>query len=834
MKNKVGDIIIGTKVDTKGLENGLYSIDELADEFEKNTKIEVETVEPKMDVKKAEKELDKVSKRIKEIESQMGDSYEMDGVKITGLGGKVPEELSGEYDKLIDRQSELIDIIKQLKSEELENVEIIQEQNKAIQDQKEEVKEIIDFYNASDDIEVKPKLIADEGETDGFLLRLQSQLDKKGLKITKLENKISDAEEQLRINEQDLEVQQKKNAEILAQGENYRKILAIEQSGGKLTKLQEYQKELAEINNIEWAYDAVVKEMDASVMKQQSLSREIQAMRQELNITQAEYDNIVTKAEEYRNSQSKTNKLLKEQSSKIDNLGKGFDKASNKVSKIVNKIFKWGLALVGIRTVLNLITRAFNTISQYNTELGTKVEQMRLVLAVALEPVIQYIVNLLLQALSIISRIMNTLFGLNIFGRASELWSKKMANNMSSGASSAKEMKKQLAGFDEMDVLQDNDSGAGGGGGAGSSMEPWQLEEVDVSWVEKLKKYLPELLGLLAGVAGFITAIKLGLGFIKALGIGLLIAGVVIAIKGIIDYLKDPSWENFGTILEGIGIALIGLAILIGNVPLAIAGAIVLIIGLLVKNWDKVKAWIQGIANWFYEKAKAFKEKGHGFIAGIFAFIGTELEAFIKFFEIVINAVKGIFDGIIKFIKGVFSGDWKMAWEGIKQIFKSVFDLIVNIAKLTFERIVSFMKTIGVAIADFFSKAIRGAVNGVLSWVESKVNWFIDAINKVIKLINKIPGVNLSRLSRISLPRVATGAIINQPGRGVPVGGAIGGEAGREGVLPLTDRSAMEMLGREIGKWITLNANIPISIGNRQIAREVRQLMAQDDFAMNN
>ena len=55
----------------------------------------------------------------------------------------------------------------------------------------------------------------------------------------------------------------------------------------------------------------------------------------------------------------------------------------------------------------------------------------------------------------------------------------------------------------------------------------------------------------------------------------------------------------------------------------------------------------------------------------------------------------------------------------------------------------------------------------------------------------------------------------------------------KSGVLPLTDTQAMAELGREIGRWININATVPIYVGNRQIAREVRKINAEDDFAYN-
>ena len=72
------------------------------------------------------------------------------------------------------------------------------------------------------------------------------------------------------------------------------------------------------------------------------------------------------------------------------------------------------------------------------------------------------------------------------------------------------------------------------------------------------------------------------------------------------------------------------------------------------------------------------------------------------------------------------------------------------------------------------------------------------------------------------------------PNKGTMIGGsAIGGEAGREGVIPLTDQQAMAELGREIGKYITINANIVNTMNGRVISRELKQVQNEQDFAYN-
>ena len=65
------------------------------------------------------------------------------------------------------------------------------------------------------------------------------------------------------------------------------------------------------------------------------------------------------------------------------------------------------------------------------------------------------------------------------------------------------------------------------------------------------------------------------------------------------------------------------------------------------------------------------------------------------------------------------------------------------------------------------------------------------------------------------------------------LGGAIVGESGREGVIPLTDSQQMALLGEAIGKYITINANITNSMNGRIISRELQKIQNEQSFASN-
>lgn len=54
----------------------------------------------------------------------------------------------------------------------------------------------------------------------------------------------------------------------------------------------------------------------------------------------------------------------------------------------------------------------------------------------------------------------------------------------------------------------------------------------------------------------------------------------------------------------------------------------------------------------------------------------------------------------------------------------------------------------------------KDGINGVLGMIENTVNKFVDMINNCISAINEIPGVNISRLNRLNIPRLAQGGYV--------------------------------------------------------------------------
>jgi phage-related protein len=607
----------------------------------------------------------------------------------------------------------------------------------------------------------------------------------------------------------------------------------------------------------QFEYEDKLKNINNEIQKQ---TDNYTKAKSKINSNKEEISEINQKIKENTTNQSQLNAKVQEMGDKlsrvrgIDTLKSSIDGISNKMTHIVKKAIKWGLAVFSIRSAYSFIRSSISNVSQYNQQISTNIEYIRWALANALKPVIEYIINLAVKLLSILRIVIKILFNYDIFANAGKDAFQKakessggIAKNTGTAAKNAKEINKQLAGFDEMNILQDNkDSGSGGGaggGGVGGTLPDFDLSKLQgemPGWVDWILKNKDVFLAALAGIITFLKIApglieKLGLkaGLLKSLGIGIAVAGLVYAIQGLLAYLKKPTWENFGKVIQGIGIAIIGLGIAFLGLPAIIVGVVVLIVGTIIKHWNEIKAFLQKGIDWLKGKSDFIHNTFGDTIGNIYdAFVGM-FQGVLNGFDNMFKGFKKIFDGIILFIKGVFTGDWKKAWEGAKTILVGIFQALEGVIKGILNSIKGFAVSIAKGVGNLAVGALKAVVNTILEIIERKLNTPISAINGMIGVINKLPGVSIGKLSYFKLPRLAKGGVINNPGSGVMIGSAIAGERGAEGVIPLTDSQQMALLGEAIGRYITVNANITNTMNGRVISRELKQIQNDNNFAYN-
>ena len=91
-------------------------------------------------------------------------------------------------------------------------------------------------------------------------------------------------------------------------------------------------------------------------------------------------------------------------------------------------------------------------------------------------------------------------------------------------------------------------------------------------------------------------------------------------------------------------------------------------------------------------------------------------------------------------------------FSGIGEFFSGIWDKIKNI-----------FKNVGTKIGEAFSGAFKSVVNHVFEFIENRINDFIDKLNGILFILNKIPGVDINPVSYVSLPRLAKGALAYGP-----------------------------------------------------------------------
>ena len=530
------------------------------------------------------------------------------------------------------------------------------------------------------------------------------------------------------------------------------------------------------------------KDFDAQIKKVEDDLKEIEydlSQEKELKLNSRQISEYRAKAEKLKN----TLVDLRKKQNDLNNADtKKFEESMNNVSKAtgnaIGKIGKWALAIFSVRTAYGAVTSAMSTLTQYDNQLKTDLEYIKFSVAMGLKPVIEFIVNLAYRLLAIIRAIGIALFDFDIFSEAT-------AKNFQKASGSAQKLKKTLAGFDEMNVLNSTSNG-GGGGVAGIGKPPEiGIDEGTLSFFEKIKKAYKEMGEALANPDIFRDAFGAW---------GTFVEGVTRIVYGL-----------FRTI-DGIGTLIIG--VVIGDTEKMKQGVQKITEGLLNVFLGKLQTMVGAFQGLIWEIGGTLNEIRNGIITAISTLNEWVRKAFLSLFEKIGTAVGNVI---------------KNTLNKFKNFGTSIYNYVVKPVIKHFENMWTSLKKGG----------IKGLINYFIECWESAINWvgknFTKMLNK-LSFTNPISGekvgVNIT-YKDVKLPRLAVGGIVNMPGKGVPIGGAIAGEVSKEGVIPLTDSQAMQELASTIGKFITINANITNSMNGRIISRELKRINASDNFAMN-
>lgn len=277
---------------------------------------------------------------------------------------------------------------------------------------------------------------------------------------------------------------------------------------------------------------------------------------------------------------------------KLADAGKHLSKSLSRVTKM----FTLMLIRMALRKVIEGIKTGFTNLAMYSDSVSVSINGLRDSLsylgnsfAAAFAPIINTVapilsafIDYLVGAINAINQLISSLLGFGTWTKATKL-TQNYGKAVGGAGKAAKELNKQLQGFDELNNLTTNNGGGGGGGGGASTnyADMFTTEEVDAYWksiADRIKDtwnfndadftWLGESLGKKVSeqLDGFIdaypqlkeTARKSGkaigtliTGFVEVpdLGhkIGFSIASAIdIGVTGLNGFLENVHWDSVG------------------------------------------------------------------------------------------------------------------------------------------------------------------------------------------------------------------------------------------------------------------------------------------------
>lgn len=552
----------------------------------------------------------------------------------------------------------------------------------------------------------------------------------------------------------------------------------------------------------------------------------------------------------------------------FEGIGKG-------IENVIKKVAKWSLAVIGLRSVYLGIRSAMSTLSQYDDGLSAKTEYLRWALANSIKPIIEWIIDALYKIMGFVGKIIYNISGKNIFENSGIGDYEKALKNSNK---SAKDLKKTLAGFDEMNVLN-----ADGKTGIGNKLPTKEYdlskdikkENQAVKQATKLWfKFGDAMEDILKDRSAFDNAFgyfgSFFYGIIQFIqGLWNVIEGFIEFIGGTLDIVVGLFTFNGEKIKSGISYVGSGIWKIISGIFEAVVGLLQTLVGLIIGLIAEVWSGIKGLFKLIFDTFKSMIDNIIGIISTIAGLVNDYIiKPIINLFAGLWNVIKtgasnawngvySIWNGVANWfnnilinpIKNFFGGMWnglidgaKNAWEGIKSVFSVVATWFRNIFSNAWQGVINVFRVgsnIFVSIKDAIVNAFKWIVNGLIDGINNVISIPFNGINSAF---DGLRGVDLwgwkpfewvPRFNVPQIPHLAKGGILNNPGRGVYTGNAIAGEAGKEFYMPLQDEQMLSLVGEAIGKYVNINLTNITELDGRQIARKVEQINNNNRFVLN-
>lgn len=217
------------------------------------------------------------------------------------------------------------------------------------------------------------------------------------------------------------------------------------------------------------------------------------------------------------------------------------------------------------------------------------------------------------------------------------------------------------------------------------------------------------------------------------------------------------------------------MAVLTSPITLVVAAiaALIAIVYLLITHWDQVKA--AGAAAWEWIKT-AWSVAANWFNTNVVTPVKNFFDAL---WTAVKTAAQNAWNGIVAIWKVVSAWFDTNIIQPVSKFFSDLWTGISTAAGNAWKSISDVWKAVSgwfsEHVIDPIEKGFKGSINTMIGMVEGFVNSFIGGVNKIIEALNSIHidvpdnipkiggikfGFDIPTLGKVSIPRLATGAVI--------------------------------------------------------------------------
>lgn len=514
--------------------------------------------------------------------------------------------------------------------------------------------------------------------------------------------------------------------------------------------------------------------------------------------------------------------------------GKGILKIGGAIKGMLKSIMKF----VSVAQIMKTITEGLRNMAQASgsaneviSSISTSFLYLKNSIASAVMPILQALSPMITAITDKLTLLINMvgMITARIFGGATTFIKAKKAQvdyaaSLDKTGKVAAKTAGVLASFDQIDILPQNDNDIIPGMPDPNDMfEKVEIPIETLDFADKisealsfLKENLDDILRLViiigSGMLAWSISGTLGATLAIIAGNFLSFAGIVGILVSAFDMLANGvDWGNLTTMLLSVMVLVGGLALLFGGVAAAIgllvSGIVILAIGLY--DWIKTGE-LSTETFWLLE-------------AGIIA-VGVALALLIGWPALIMAALVGVALAIYKHwdeIKAIVSE----TWEYIKEIWGKLSDWFFS------------------SVLEPIKSGFKDAINYLLELAETFANGFIKRINAIIEVLNglsfnmpdwvpiiggKSLGFNIPSRNKISLPRLATGAVIPPNSEFIAILGDQKSGTNIEAPLSTIEQALRNVLA-ESGSQKDGNIVAKFFVDGRELARATAPYYAEEN-----